>query len=299
MRSGFRISELRNRPPGTPEKTTPSLRSSSLVRRAAELLRDSPVHTGNVAREVLGLTGHPGAAAAAVFTLLGSDDRFCVDAGGWWSFQGEPDAVGAGLDNIGYAVVDVETTGGSPRRGHRMTEVAVVEVDGGAITGEFQTLVNPGRKIPSRISALTGITDAMVADAPYFEDIAGEVLRRLEGRVFVAHNVSFDWRFVSNQLGDAIGQVPQGPRLCTVKMARRLEPDLTRRNLDALATHFGIPIEARHRALGDALATARVFLRLLDRARGKGAHDLPSLESLLSGPKPRAIRPPLGSEDSQ
>lgn len=282
---------MRNRPPGTPDNNGPFLRTSSLVRRAAELLQGSPVHTQRVAREILGLSGNPGAAAAAVFTLLGADDRFRVDGEGWWSLEGDADRVGAGLDDIGYAVVDVETTGGSPRRGHRVTELAVVEVDRGAIAGEFQTLVNPGRRIPSRISALTGITDAMVADAPFFEDVADELLQRLEGRVFVAHNVSFDWRFVSNQLGDAIGQVPRGPRLCTVQMARRLEPSLKKRNLDAVATHFGISIEARHRALGDALATARVFLRLLDRAMGRGAHDLASLESLLSGPRHPSTRP--------
>jgi DNA polymerase-3 subunit epsilon len=178
--------------------------------------------------------------------------------------------------------VDVETTGGTPRRGHRITEVAVVEVDDGVIASDFQTLVNPGRPIPSRIAALTGITDDMVAGAPFFEDVAEELLGRLEGRVFVAHNVSFDWSFVSAQLGDSLGEVPVGPRLCTVQMSRRLAPELTRRNLDSVATYFNVPIHARHRAYGDAMATARVLLRLLDEARLQGIRDLPTLQRLLS-----------------
>jgi DNA polymerase-3 subunit epsilon len=273
-------------------------RPPSLLLRAAELLQNRPLHTEDLAREVLGLSGHPGASAAAVFALLGSDRRFSVDGDGWWSLQGSPPVPGRGLGELDYAVVDVETTGGSPKRGHRITEIAVVEVRAGLIADEFQTLVNPGRRIPRRIEELTGITDAMVAEAPFFEDIAPDLLARLEGRVFVAHNVAFDWRFVSEQLGDSLGQDPGGPRLCTVHLARRLEPGLRRRNLDALASHFGIPIYARHRALGDALATARVLLRLLDRAVAQGAADMESLQDLLvrrrraregGGPARRAV----------
>jgi DNA polymerase-3 subunit epsilon len=104
----------------------------------------------------------------------------------------------------------------------------------------------------------------------------------LEGRVFVAHNVAFDWSFVSFQLADSLGEIPESPRLCTVQLARRLAPGLKRRNLDSVASHFGVPIHARHRAHGDALATARVLLRLLDEARGRGVRDLTGLQRLLS-----------------
>ena len=186
------------------------------------------------------------------------------------------------LEALAYAVVDVETTGGSPERGHRITEVAVVEIRDGVIVEDFQTLVNPGREIPSRISELTGITNDMVENAPFFEEIADDLFEWLDGRVFVSHNAVFDWQFVRAQLGDAIGFVPEGPRLCTVQLARRLAPGLRRRNLDTLAKHFGIPIHSRHRAYGDALATARVFLRLLDEAGARGIKDLTSLQLLLS-----------------
>lgn len=253
----------------------------SLVHRAVTLLQEGSVHTLDLAREVLGLSGNAGAASAAVFSLLGADPRFSVDGGGWWSLVGPPPVPEEDLAALSYAVVDVETTGGSPERGHRITEIAVVEIRDGVIAEDFQTLVNPGRPIPRMISELTGITDAMVSTAPYFEDLAEDLLGWLEGRIFVAHNVPFDWRFISAQLGDSMGFVPQGPRLCTLQLARRLTPQLKRKNLDSLATHFGVPIHSRHRAYGDALATARVLLRLLDEARVRGVRDLTSLQLLL------------------
>ena len=253
----------------------------SLVRRAVTLLQRGEVHTLDLAREVLGLSGNAGAASAAIFSLLGADPRFQVDGRGCWSLAGEEPIPEEELEDLTYAVVDVETTGGSPDRGHRITEIAVVEIRDGLISEDFQTLINPGRKIPPRISELTEITDEMVADAPFFEDVADDLYHWLESSVFVAHNVSFDWRFISSQLGDSIGMVPEGPRLCTIQLARRLTPELKRRNLDSLATHFGIPIHSRHRAYGDALATARVLLRLLDQARIRGIRDLTSLQLLL------------------
>jgi len=255
----------------------------SLVAKAASALVRGSVHTLDLALDVMGLSGNPGAVSAAVFALLGTDSRFSVDDQGYWSLVGDPPRDGESLESLRYAVVDVETTGGSPARGHRITEVAVVEIRDGVIARDFSTLVNPGRPIPPRIAALTGITDEMVAGAPFFEDVAEELLTWVDGRVFVAHNVSFDWRFVSTQLGDALGEVPDSPQLCTVLLSRRLAPGLKRRNLDSVASHFGIPIHARHRAHGDALATARVLLRLLDEARGLGVCDLRALRGLLRG----------------
>jgi DNA polymerase-3 subunit epsilon len=252
-----------------------------LIKKAATLLNGGSVHTLELAKEVLGLSGNAGAASAAVYALLGSDSRFNVDPQGVWSLAGSGVDVGEELETRPYAVVDVETTGGSPSRGHRITEVAVVLVRDGVVAEDFQTLVNPGRPIPSRIAQLTGITDEMVSGAPFFEDIAQELFHWVSDKVFVAHNVAFDWRFVSAQLGDALGEVPESPRLCTVQLARRLAPELRRRNLDSVASHFGIPIHARHRAHGDALATARVLLRFLDEARARGIRDLESLQRLL------------------
>jgi len=255
--------------------------TGSLVRRAAERLRSGPTHTLDLAREVLGLTGHAGAASAAVFHLLGSDPRFTVDRAGVWSLDPALAPLGRPLGEVGFAVVDVETTGGGVERGHRITEVAVVEVSGGRIVDEFQTLVNPGRRIPPGVTALTSITDAMVATAPYFEDVAEELRARLDGRVFVAHNAAFDWAFVSGELLRTTGEAPDLVRLCTVRMVRRLVPALRHRNLDVVSRHFGVENHARHRAYGDALAAARVLLRLLDEAAGRGLEDVVALEAYL------------------
>lgn len=250
----------------------------SLLQSAWAVLEQGPVVTTELAREVLGLNGHPGAASAAVFALLGGDDRFEVDGEGVWSLRGGARRPGMPLSRLCYAVVDVETTGGVYERGHRVTEVAVVEVRGGAVVDEFQTLVHPGRSVPSRTVGLTGITNGMLATAPTFDEVAEEVFRRIAGRVFVAHNAGFDWGWMRAQLGDALGDVPEVDRLCTISLARRLVPELRYRNLDALADFFDISIHQRHRALGDALATARILLRLLDRAESLGIGDLRSLK---------------------
>jgi len=260
----------------------------SLLHHAQATLEEGPTPTGELARRVLGITGHQGAAAAAVFALLGSDERFQVDPDGVWSLRPGTLRLGSPLGHLRYAVVDVETTGGKYERGHGVTEVAIVEVYGGAIVDEYQTLVNPGRRIPTRIARLTGITDGMLLHAPVFTEVAEDIHRRLEGRVFVAHNARYDWGWLRTQLADALGAVPEVERLCTVRLARRLLPELRRRNLDALTEFFRIPIHQRHRAYGDALATARVLLRLLDMADGMGLGDLHAL---------RRYRPP--SRDRQ
>ena len=251
---------------------------ASLIRTAAERLASGPVHTLDLARDVLGLTGHPGAASAAVFQLLGADPRFEVDGEGVWSLDLALAPFGAPLSDVPFAVVDVETTGGASWRGHRVIEIAIVEVRGGCIVDEYESLVNPGQGIPPGIVALTGITTEMVAGAPYFDHIVDEIERRLVGRAFVAHNATFDWGFVSAEMLRAVGDAPNVPRLCTVRMARRLVPQLRRRNLDVLARHFRVAIHARHRAYGDALATARILLRLLDEAEGRGIEDFATLQ---------------------
>ena len=211
----------------------------SLVHRAANRLQSGPVHTLDLARHILGLSGHPGAAAKAIFTLLGRDARFVVDGEGAWSLLDQSRLPGPALNDVAFAVVDVETTGGSSAQGHRIMDVAVVEVRNGAVVDEWRTLVNPGRAVAPFVEALTGIRTHMLRAAPYFDHVAPELQSRLEGRVFVAHNAAFDWRFVSSELNQALGEVPDVTRLCTVKMVRALLPSLRRRNLDAVSAHFG------------------------------------------------------------
>jgi len=253
------------------------------VQLAARRLEGGGVHTLQLAREVMGLTGHPGASSAAVFSLLGPDPRFAVDADGVWSLKAAFRQVGSSLRILDYAVVDVETTGGEPHSGHRIIELAIVEIRDGVIARDYRTLVNPGRRIPHGVVTLTGITDEAVAEAPCFEQVAEEVANRLKGRVFVAQNVTFDRKFLESELLEAMGECPPAEMLCTVRMARKFLPQLRRRNLDALSRHYDIRIHGRHRAYGDALATARIFLRLLDEASSRGIHDLHQLVTFLGG----------------
>jgi DNA polymerase III epsilon subunit family exonuclease len=185
------------------------------------------------------------------------------------------------LTDLSYVVVDVETTGGSSFGADRITEIAAVVVQHGEITRLYETLVNPQRPIPPMVTRLTNITWEMVRHAPTFRDIVPQVADAIRGHVFVAHNAGFDWRFVTSEIARATGERLEGRRLCTVKMARKLLPQLHRRSLDYLARHYNVEITARHRAGGDAVATARVFLRMLREAGDRGCVTWPDLEALL------------------
>lgn len=197
------------------------------------------------------------------------------------------DCAGSMLDDtpirdLEYVVVDVETTGGSWGHGHRITDIAAVRLRGdGTVIDEYRTLVNPERPIPAFISALTNITWDMVRDAPRFADVAPAIARVLGGAVFVAHNASFDWRFVEAELGRA-GMPMTGRSLCTVRLARKVVPELRSRSLDALTYFFDIPVNGRHRAYGDAVATAAVLRRLLDRAEDHEVTCWHELQTLLA-----------------
>lgn len=164
-----------------------------------------------------------------------------------------------------YAIVDIETTGGYAEN-HRITEVAIFHHDGIQVTDTFHTLVNPGRNIPYYITGLTGITTEMVLDSPGFEEIAEEVYKRLEGKVFVAHNAHFDYSFLKKEF-EQVGINWQSKKLCTVRLSRKIIPGLRSYSLGSLAESLGIEIANRHRAGGDAAATVKIFDQLLRRDR--------------------------------
>lgn len=146
--------------------------------------------------------------------------------------------------------LDVETTGATANR-DRITEIGLVEVNGGTLVEEWSTLVNPGLRIPPEIEALTGITNAMVAEAPSFESLSSELHRRLQGKLLVAHNARFDYGFLRNEFARA-GLTYLSQVLCTVKLSRRLYPQERRHNLDSLIERHGLVCDQRHRALADA-----------------------------------------------
>jgi DNA polymerase-3 subunit epsilon len=201
------------------------------------------------------------------------------------------------LRRLEYVVVDLETTGGSAYRGHRITEFAAVRMTSdGVVIDEFSTLVNPLRRIPPFITALTRITPDMVADAPLFHEIVPQVRRILDGAVFVAHNAAFDHGFLSAELA-RLNQPLSGRKLCTVRLARRTVPELGHRSLDALAYFFSIDIEARHRAFGDARATAVLLARLLDRLEDHEVRRWHELEKFLRR-RPRRKRKRIANPHS-
>lgn len=194
------------------------------------------------------------------------------------------------LRAIPWAVVDTETTGGRPGTGDRVMEVAVVHVDGDQWTTALDVLVNPQRPVSPWVSRLTGIRWEMLHEAPTFADIADRVHEALEDRVFVAQNVRFDRRFLNAELMRVTGKGLRGPQLCTVKLARKLLTHLRRRNLDALAWHYEVQILHRHRAGGDARATAEVLVRMLADARRRDVDTWADLQQLLRQPRPAAFR---------
>lgn len=148
--------------------------------------------------------------------------------------------------------VDIETNGGNGERG-RITEIAVIRVENDEIVDEFTTLINPGAPLPRWITTLTGITDADVAQAPYFDEIADELNRILSGAVFVAHNVRFDYSFIKRQL-EASGYKFRPKLFCTVRMSRAMYPENKGHSLEKIIARHGIRVGARHRAYDDAKA---------------------------------------------
>jgi DNA polymerase-3 subunit epsilon len=252
----------------------------TLVEHAMVLMTAGPIGADRLAREVLGLGNAPSAVAERLaVALFAADPRVTQLEDGRWALVAE--AQGSPLlEDCPFAVVDVETTGMRATGPDRVTDLAVVVVQGARREVVFESLVNPGVPIPYRIQSLTGITDEMVRAAPTFEQLADQVLQALAGRVFVAHNARFDWGFVSAEVRRARALGLAGPRLCTVRLARRLLPALESRSLDSLSLYFGLENRARHRAAGDALATAEVLDRLLLLARERGARTLLDLEVL-------------------
>ena len=193
-----------------------------------------------------------------------------------------------------FVVVDLETTGGrASGEGHdSITEIGAVKVRGGAILGELATLVDPGRSIPPQIVALTGITTAMVCDAPRIDSVLPSFLEFSRGAVLVAHNAGFDIGFLRAAAERAHITWPRPSVLCTVRLARRV---LTRDEapsvrLSALAQLFGASTTPTHRALDDARATVDVLHGLIERVGNQGVHTYAELRSYLPDVTPAQRR---------
>ncbi len=160
-----------------------------------------------------------------------------------------------------YAIVDIETTGGHASA-NGITEIAINIHDECQLVESYTTLINPKIDIPEYITALTGIDNEMLKDAPVFEEVAWQIYQLLHNKIFVAHNVNFDYSFIKHQLERA-GFELQCKKLCTVRLSRKLIPGQSSYSLGKLCSALNIPVENRHRAAGDAAATSILFNRLL------------------------------------
>ena len=165
-----------------------------------------------------------------------------------------------------YAIVDIETTGGNAGSGS-ITEIAILISDGKSILDSYTTLVNPLQPIPLFIEKLTGINDEMVSKAPTFSEIAKEVHEMLQDKIFVAHNVNFDYSFIAHQLNQQ-GYRFNARKLCTVRLSRKVFEDLPSYSLGNLCRSLDIHVKNRHRAMGDAAATTELFHRIFEADRG-------------------------------
>jgi DNA polymerase-3 subunit epsilon len=177
-------------------------------------------------------------------------------------------------------VVDVETTG-HDAEDHRIMEIACVVIQGGEIVKEFSELINPHQFIPPFIEQMTGISNAMAANGAKAEDVMPTIseILAMPNAIFAAHNVSFDWNFIQRSLRRLNLSIPIIPQLCTCKLARRILPKSLKKNVGAVASHFGIHIKDRHRALGDAKATAQFLLQFLEMLEGE--YDIETIDELL------------------
>lgn len=161
-----------------------------------------------------------------------------------------------------FVVVDVETTGLSPTE-DRLTEISMMKVRNGTLVEEFATLINPLIPIPPYITELTGIDNLMVQDAPPAREIVPRIAEFLHNGVFTAHNAPFDWGFVYHTAFRERGIELLNPQLCTARLSRKILPHLPSKSLGPVAKFMDIDIPARHRASGDAYATAMLLIKYL------------------------------------
>jgi DNA polymerase-3 subunit epsilon len=158
--------------------------------------------------------------------------------------------------------LDIETTGGSPLSS-KITEIGALRVEDGKVVAKFSQLVNPEQHVPSFITKMTGISDDMLWDAPLFRSIAADLELFLDGAIFIAHNVNFDYSFIKAAFGE-MGSTFNMDRLCTARLSRRLYTDQPRHNLDTIIARHGFVVKDRHRAFDDAEVLFKFYQRAID-----------------------------------
>ena len=277
-------------PPAPPDDTAP-VAGSELLDRARALLetRGDPLASEDLARHIFGSGTLPAAMMAPwvrmVDQLLRPAPAFVRHDDGRWGLVAW-EVVLRGLDEVEFAVLDVETTGLGPGR-HRLLEVGVVLVRGGEVGSFYSRLVNPERRIPQFITQFTGISESMVRRSAKAATVLRELREFIGERPVVGHNVGFDLGFLSYE-AERCGLVPGFPieGVDTIALARRYLPGMRRAKLDRVAAALHIAVRDRHRALPDARITAQVFVQLLALARAEGCETLEDLYRVLHGVAP-------------
>lgn len=270
---------------------------STLVQETIDLLRlsggranasdivDAVFKVSHIDEELAGLL---------VGDLVKDDRRFRIIDGKTVELQAH-DWESRLLTELDFVVVDVEATG-AKLPPNRIIELGAYRIHGRQIVDKFVTLVNPEISIPRFVMALTGIDNEMVKEAPLFADVAPRWLEFVEDAVLIAHNAPFDTNFLNHEISRVYpGHRMINTHLCTVTLSRHSFPGLTNYRLETIADHFSIPILERHRAGSDALATAEIFLHLLDRLDENGITSLGAARSFqASGRKqPQGLQQPL------
>ncbi len=223
-----------------------------------------------------GAGSDPELGARLIHGLIGGDPTFVHDASaGMWSLR-QSAALRIPLADARFVVVDLETTGGRASAGS-IIEIGACRMEGQRITGTFATLVRPRMPIPRFITGLTSITNDMVREAPPIEDVLPAFRDFLGDAVMVAHNAPFDHSFLDFEFRRLFGIGLRNPIICTLRLSRRLLPSLKRRRLDALADHFGLSTEGRHRGPGDARMAAELLSIFLEMAAKMGLNRLDRL----------------------
>ncbi len=237
---------------------------STLVDETFELVRENGGRAsfGEITDAILRLSNADDQLAASlVAELIQNDPRFVVEVDHLRAADNHNDALS--LQETEFVVLDVEAVH-DRKTPARIIEIGAYRVRGGEILDEFQTLINPETGVPRFVTGLTGISNDMLTTAPKFPEIVGAWLEFIGNAVLVAHNSSFDLPLLNREIARVFpGYRLNNSDLCTVDLARRLVPQVESYKLDSLAAYFGFAIPRRHRAADDALATARVFLRLL------------------------------------
>jgi DNA polymerase-3 subunit epsilon len=181
-----------------------------------------------------------------------------------------------------FAIIDIETCAGKYEyRKGRITEICIIQHDGLQVTDVFTTLLNPECRISPYFESLSGITNEMVKDAPKFHEVAAKIIELTEGRVFIAHNVGFDYGFIKAEFA-SLGYKYRRDTLCTVRLSRKFMPGKLSYSLGKLCGSIGIEIHGRHRAEGDAVATAELFNRILDLKSIHPQYKNQGVESLMT-----------------